>query len=53
MGNHPAVTTLLRNMSDAVGAMAKVVGRCAAIGVLVVASWDDDDPGAYDPLLSD
>jgi hypothetical protein len=44
---------MFRSMGDAVGAVAKVVGRCAAIGLLVVAAWDDEDPVAYDPLLSD
>ena len=53
MGNPPAVIALLRNMTAAVGAVGKVAGRMAAIGVLVVAAWDDDDPVASDPLLSD
>jgi hypothetical protein len=47
------VRTLLSNVSGAVGAAARTVGRIAAIGVLVVAAWDDDDPVAFDPLLSD
>ena len=44
---------MFRNVGDAVGAVAKMVGRCAAIGLLVVAAWDDDDPVAHDTLLSD
>jgi hypothetical protein len=39
-------------VTDTVGAVAKVAQRCAAIGLLVVATWDDDDPVAYDPLLT-
>ena len=40
-------------MTDVVGGVARTAARMAAIGVLVVAAWDDDDPVAYDPLLSD
>ena len=40
-------------MTDVVGGVARTAGRIAAIGVLIVAAWDDDDPVAYDPLLSD
>jgi hypothetical protein len=52
-GYLPAVTTLLRSVTDAVGGVARMAARMAAIGVLVVAAWDDDDPVAHDPLLSD
>jgi hypothetical protein len=47
------VTTLLRSVTGAVGGTAKLVARIAAVGVLVIASWDDDDPVAFDPLVSD
>ena len=39
-------------MVDTVGIVTKMATRIAAIGVLVVAAWDDDDPVAYDPLIS-
>jgi hypothetical protein len=47
------VTTLLRSVSDAVGGVARTAARLAAISVLIAAAWDDDDPVAHDPLLSD
>jgi hypothetical protein len=46
------VTTLLQTVATAVGAATKMVVRGAAIGLLVAARWDDDDPVAYDPLLT-
>jgi hypothetical protein len=47
------VTRLLSSVTGAVGGVARAAARVAAIGVLVVAAWDDDDPVAHDPLLSD
>ena len=44
---------LIRNVTGSVGAVTKLATRIAAIGVLVAATWDDDDPVAYDPLISD
>jgi len=53
VGNRRAVTTLLRTVTGAFGGVAKAAERCAAIGLLLLAAgWDDDDPGAYDPLLT-
>ncbi len=44
---------LLRSVTGAVGGVARMAARMAAIGVLVVAAWDDKDPVVHDPLLSD
>lgn len=46
------MSTLLRNVTDVVGLFTKLAERAAAIGVLVVAGWDDDDTGSYDPLIT-
>jgi hypothetical protein len=46
------VKTLYRNVAGTVGAVTKMASRLAAIGVLLVATWDDD-PVVYDPLISD
>jgi len=46
------VTTLLRTVTGAFGGFARAAERCAAIGLLLLAGWDDDDPGSYDPLLT-
>jgi hypothetical protein len=43
---------LFRGVWDALGAVARAAERVAAIGVLVAAAWDDDDPTPDDPLLS-
>jgi hypothetical protein len=47
------VTSPFRSVTDTIGAVAKLASRIAAIGLLVAATWDDDDPVDYDPLISD
>jgi hypothetical protein len=36
----------------AVGAATRMAVRVAAVGTLIAATWDDDDPVGHDPLIS-